>query len=165
MPNCKTVVPYRGSPEQEERLRQVIAEHRGQPGATMPVLQAAQEIFGYLPKEVLIEISNQLDVPVSQIFGVVTFYAQFHLEPRGKNIVRSCQGTACHVRGAKGVLNAIREKLGLKEGQVTTPDLKFTLETVACIGACGLAPVFMVNDETHGRLTPESVGPILDKYA
>ncbi|MCC8177891.1 MAG: NAD(P)H-dependent oxidoreductase subunit E, partial [Cloacibacillus sp.] len=115
--------------------------------------------------EVLIEISNQLDVPVSQIFGVVTFYAQFHLEPRGKNIVRSCQGTACHVRGAKGVLNAIREKLGLKEGQVTTPDLKFTLETVACIGACGLAPVFMVNDETHGRLTPESVGPILDKYA
>ena len=165
MPNCKTVVPYHGSPEQEERLRQVIAEHRGQPGATMPVLQAAQEIFGYLPKEVLIEISNQLDVPVSQIFGVVTFYAQFHLEPRGKNIVRSCQGTACHVRGAKGVLNAIREKLGLKEGQVTTPDLKFTLETVACIGACGLAPVFMVNDETHGRLTPESVGPILDKYA
>ena len=125
----------------------------------------AQDIFGYLPKEVLIEISNQLDVPVSQIFGVVTFYAQFHLEPRGKNIVRSCQGTACHVRGAKGVLNAIREKLGLKEGQVTTPDLKFTLETVACIGACGLAPVFMVNDETHGRLTPESVGPILDKYA
>ena len=114
MPNCKTVVPYRGSPEQEERLRQVIAEHRGQPGATMPVLQAAQEIFGYLPKEVLIEISNQLDVPVSQIFGVVTFYAQFHLEPRGKNIVRSCQGTACHVRGAKGVLNAIREKLGLR---------------------------------------------------
>ena len=129
------------------------------------MLQQAQEIFGYLPKDVLIKISNEIDVPISQIYGVVTFYAQFHLEPRGESIVRSCQGTACHVRGAKAVLTAIREKLGLKEGQVTTPDLKFTLETVACIGACGLAPVFMVNDDTHGRLTPESVGPILDKYA
>ena len=151
----------KASEKQWEQLAELLGKYRGTKGSVIPVLQQAQEIFGYLPKEVLIEISNQLDVPVSQIFGVVTFYAQFHLEPRGKNIVRSCQGTACHVRGAKGVLNAIREKLGLKEGQVTTPDLKFTLETVACI----LAPVFMVNDETHGRLTPESVGPILDKYA
>ena len=145
----------KASEKQWEQLAELLGKYRGTKGSVLPVLQQAQEIFGYLPKEVLIEISNQLDVPVSQIFGVVTFYAQFHLEPRGKNIVRSCQGTACHVRGAKGVLNAIREKLGLK----------FTLETVACIGACGLAPVFMVNDETHGRLTPESVGPILDKYA
>ena len=148
-----------------ERLAELLDKYRGTKGSVIPVLQQAQEIFGYLPKDVLIKISNEIDVPISQIYGVVTFYAQFHLEPRGENIVRSCQGTACHVRGAKAVLVAIREKLGLKEGQVTTPDLKFTLETVACIGACGLAPVFMVNDDTHGRLTPESVGPILDKYA
>ena len=148
-----------------EQLAELLVKYRGTKGSVIPVLQQAQEIFGYLPKDVLIKISNEIDVPISQIYGVVTFYAQFHLEPRGESIVRSCQGTACHVRGAKAVLTAIREKLGLKEGQVTTPDLKFTLETVACIGACGLAPVFMVNDDTHGRLTPESVGPILDKYA
>ncbi|MEG1798632.1 MAG: NADH-quinone oxidoreductase subunit NuoE [Synergistaceae bacterium] len=148
-----------------EQLGVLLDKYRGTKGSVIPVLQQAQEIFGYLPKDVLIKISKEIDVPVSQIYGVVTFYAQFHLEPRGKNIIRSCQGTACHVRGAKAVLVAIREKLGLKEGQVTTPDLKFTLETVACIGACGLAPVFMVNDDTHGRLTPESVGPIMDKYA
>ena len=148
-----------------EQLGVLLDKYRGTKGSVIPVLQQAQEIFGYLPKDVLIKISKEIDVPISQIYGVVTFYAQFHLEPRGKNIIRSCQGTACHVRGAKAVLVAIREKLGLKEGQVTTPDLKFTLETVACIGACGLAPVFMVNDDTHGRLTPESVGPIMDKYA
>ena len=148
-----------------EQLSVLLDKYRGTKGSVIPVLQQAQDIFGYLPKDVLIHISKEINVPISQIYGVVTFYAQFHLAPRGENIVRSCQGTACHVRGAKAVLAAIKEKLGLKDGQVTTPDLKFTLETVACIGACGLAPVFMVNDETHGRLTPESVGPILDKYA
>ena len=151
--------------EQKEQLNALLEKYRGTKGSVIPVLQQAQEIYGYLPKEVLIEISSKLEVPISQIYGVATFYAQFHLEPRGRNIIRSCQGTACHVRGAKAVLKAIQDKLGLKEGQTTTPDLKFTLETVACIGACGLAPVFMVNDDTHGRLTPESVGPILDKYA
>ena len=151
--------------EKWEQLSQLLDKYRGTKGSVIPVLQQAQGIFGYLPEEVLIEIADKLQVPISQIYGVVTFYAQFHLEPRGENIIRSCQGTACHVRGAKGVLNAIRKKLGLEEGQVTTPDLKFTLETVACIGACGLAPVFMVNDNTHGRLTPEKVSAILDQYA
>ena len=148
-----------------EQLGVLLDKYRGTKGSVIPVLQQAQDIFGYLPKDVLIHISKEIDVPISQIYGVVTFYAQFHLAPRGENIIRSCQGTACHGRGAKAVLASIKEKLGLKDGQVTTPDLKFTLETVACIGACGLAPVFMVNDDTHGRLTPESVGPILDKYA
>lgn len=147
-----------------EQLDQLLNKYRGTKGSVIPVLQQAQEIFGYLPKDVLIKISKEINVPISQVYGVVTFYAQFHLEPRGKNIIRSCQGTACHVRGAKAVLNAIREKLGLKEGQATTPDLQFTLETVACIGACGLAPCLMVNDDTHGRLTPEAVGPMIDKY-
>ncbi len=148
-----------------EQLAVLLDKYRGTKGSVIPVLQQAQDIFGYLPKDVLVHISKEIDVPISQIYGVVTFYAQFHLAPRGENIIRSCQGTACHVRGAKAVLVSIKEKLGLKDGQATTPDLKFTLETVACIGACGLAPVFMVNDDTHGRLTPESVGPILDKYA
>ncbi|MDO4987893.1 MAG: NADH-quinone oxidoreductase subunit NuoE [Synergistes sp.] len=155
----------KSSAKQWEQLAELLAQYRGTKGSVIPVLQQAQDIFGYLPKDVLIEISDKLEVPISQIYGVVTFYAQFHLEPRGKNIIRSCQGTACHVRGAKNILKAIRDKLDLKDGQSTTPDLKFTLETVACIGACGLAPVFMVNDETHGRLTPETVGPILDSYA
>ena len=119
--------------EQKEQLNALLEKYRGTKGSVIPVLQQAQEIYGYLPKEVLIEISSKLEVPISQIYGVVTFYAQFHLEPRGRNIIRSCQGTACHVRGAKAVLKAIQDKLGLKEGQTTTPDLKFTLETVACI--------------------------------
>ena len=153
------------SEKQWEQLQELLGKYRGTKGSVIPVLQQAQEIFGYLPKDVLIEISNQLEVPISQIYGVVTFYAQFHLNPRGKNIIRSCQGTACHVRGAKAVLKAVKDYLGLKEGQVTTPDLKFTLETVACIGACGLAPCMMVNDETHGRLTPEKVPGILDHVA
>lgn len=148
-----------------EQLNQLLDKYRGTKGSVIPVLQQAQDIFGYLPKDVLIKISKEIDVPISQIYGVVTFYAQFHLQPRGKNIIRSCQGTACHVRGAKLVLQAIKDKLGLAEGQVTTPDLKFTLETVACIGACGLAPCLMINDDTHGRLTPETVGAIIDAVA
>lgn len=148
-----------------EALAELLAKYRGTKGSVIPVLQQAQAIFGYLPQEVLVEIAEKLEVPISQIYGVVTFYAQFHLEPRGKNIIKSCQGTACHVRGAKAVLAAVRQKLGLAEDKSTTDDLKFTLETVACLGACGLAPVFMVNDETHGRLTPEKVSAILDKYA
>ncbi|NLX84287.1 MAG: NADH-quinone oxidoreductase subunit NuoE [Synergistaceae bacterium] len=147
-----------------EQLNQLLESYRCTKGSMIPVLQQAQEIFGYLPKDVLIKISKELDVAISQVFGVVTFYSQFHLEPRGKNIIRSCQGTACHVRGAKAVLDAIRERLGLKDGQITTPDNEFTIETVACIGACGLAPCLMINDDTHGRLTAESVAPMIDKY-
>lgn len=145
-----------------EQLAQLLDEYRGTKGSAIPVLQKAQDIFGYLPKDALIKIAQELGVSISQIYGIATFYAQFHLAPHGKNIIRSCQGTACHVRGAKRVLAAIRKKLGLKEGQTTTPDLKFTLETVACIGACGLAPCMVVNDDVHGRLTPEKVGPIID---
>lgn len=152
--------------EQElERLTALLDDYRGKKGNVIPVLQQAQEIFRYLPKSVLIKISEELDVPISRIYGVVTFYAQFHLEPRGENIIRSCQGTACHVRGAKAILAELQKALGLDEQNVTTPDLRFTLEKVACIGACGLAPVMMINDNTHGRLTPEAVRSILAKYA
>jgi len=132
-------------------------------GALIPVLQAAQDVYGYLPVPVLEAIAERLAVPISQVYGVVTFYAQFHLEPRGKHIVRTCQGTACHVRGAGKILDALKESLGVAPGKAT-PDLQFTLETVACIGACGLAPVLMIDQDTHGRLTPDAIPEILDKY-
>jgi len=152
--------------EQDLKLfAELLDEYRGKKGNVIPVLQQAQEIFGYLPKSVLIKISEELGIPISRIYGVVTFYAQFHLEPRGKNIIRSCQGTACHVRGAKAILAELEKQLGLDEKRVTTTDLKFTLEKVACIGACGLAPVMMVNDSTHGRLTTEAIPGILARYA
>lgn len=152
----------RSSEKSWDLLDQLLDKYRGVKGCVIPVLQQAQNIFGYLPKDVLIKISEEIDVPISQIYGVVTFYSQFHLEPRGKYIIRCCLGTACHVRGAALVFDEIKKRLGLKDGEVTTPDLKFTLESVACIGACGLAPCIMINDETHGRLSPEKVGEILD---
>ncbi len=144
-------------------LKEILAGYAGSKGSLIPVLQKAQNVYGYLPKPILETIAKELKIPVAEVFGVVTFYAQFHLNPRGKNIIRCCQGTACHVRGASGVLDAISKHLGVKPGE-TTKDLEFTLETVACIGACGLAPVMMVNDDTHGRLTPAAIPAILDSY-
>lgn len=152
------------SSQEKQRFAELIDSYRGKKGNVIPVLQQTQEIFGYLPKDVLIMISNELDIPISRIYGVVTFYAQFHLEPRGENIIRSCQGTACHVRGAKAILAELQKELGLDDNNVTTDDLRYTLEKVACIGACGLAPVMMINDDTHGRLTPEIIPTILAKY-
>lgn len=147
-----------------DQVEAILAKYQGVKGALIPVLQEAQNAYGYLPREVIKCIAEKTAIPVSQIYGVVTFYSQFHLNPRGKNIIRVCQGTACHVRGAKGILKALEDGLQVKAGG-TTPDLKFTLETVACIGACGLAPVLMVNDDTHGRLTPEVIPELLAKYA
>jgi NADH-quinone oxidoreductase E subunit len=133
-------------------------------GSLIPVLQAAQDTYGYLPLKALEAIANQLAVPISQIYGVVTFYAQFRLTPRGKHIIRSCQGTACHVRNAARILEALKTTLGVKPGD-TTEDLKFTLETVACIGACSLAPVMMIDTDAHGRLRPDRIAKILDSYS
>ena len=158
-----STIPFQGTPEQEEKLRQVIAEHKGQPGATMPVLQAAQEIFGYLPEEVQIIIAEGLEIPLSEVYGVATFYAQFTLNPKGKYQISLCLGTACYVKGAADVLAAVEKKLGIKTGSIT-PDGKFSLDACRCIGACGLAPVMMINEDVYGRLTPDKVGPILDKY-
>ena len=163
MPNVKTVVPYNGTPEQEERLRAVIAEHKGQPGATMPVLQAAQDIFGDLPEEVQIMVAEGLDIPLSEVYGVASFYAQFTLNPKGKYQISLCLGTACYVKGASDVLEAVQQRLGIKTGSIT-PDGKFSLDACRCIGACGLAPVMMINNDVYGRLTPDQVGAILDRY-
>ncbi|MGF7184268.1 NADH-quinone oxidoreductase subunit E [Desulfitispora alkaliphila] len=149
--------------EKELKLKEVIGKFCNQRGALIPVLQAAQDIYGYLPKEVLIKISEDLNLPLSKVYGVVTFYAQFHLKPRGRHIIRVCLGTACHVRGGAKVLERIEKELGISDGS-TTEDLRYTLESVACIGACGLAPVIMVGDDTHGRLEPEQIPEILEKY-
>ncbi len=163
MPNCKTAVPFKGTKEQEEKLREVIREYKDVPGATMPIMQAAQNIYGYLPEEVQIIIAEELDIPLSEVYGVASFYAQFTTNPKGENRISVCLGTACYVKGAATVLAAIEKKLGITTGGIT-PDGKFSLDACRCVGACGLAPVMMINDEVYGRLTPDQIGPILDKY-
>lgn len=144
-------------------LKGIMKKYKKEEKYLIPILQESQDQYGYLPEEVLKEIASSLDLSLSQVYGVVTFYTQFHMEPRGKNIIRVCMGTACHVRGGSDVLQAIQDELGIENGE-TSPDLKFTLETVACIGACGLAPVIMVNDDTHGRLTSEKIPAVLGQY-
>ena len=129
----------------------------------MPVLQAAQEIFGYLPEEVQIMIAEGLDIPLSEVYGVSTFYSLFTLNPKGKYQISVCLGTACYVKGAAEVLAAVEKKLGISPGGIT-PDGMFSLDACRCIGACGLAPVMMINEEVYGRLTAAQVGPILDQY-
>jgi len=146
-----------------EPLEEILLRYEKKERYLIPVLQEAQEEYGYLPVEVMKEIALGLNLSLSQVYGVVTFYSQFHQQPRGNNIIRVCMGTACHVRGGDAILKAIRDELGIDAGE-TTDDLEFTLESVACIGACGLAPVIMINDDTHGRLTPEKVPEILANY-
>ena len=144
-------------------LREILKKYAKEEKYLIPILQEAQDEYGYLPEPVLKEISSSIELSLSQGYGVVTFYTQFHLEPRGKNIIRVCTGTACHVRGGAEVLESLKDELGIDSGE-TTEDLKFTLETVACIGACGLAPVIMINDDTHGRLTKKKAKEILREY-
>jgi len=145
------------------RLDNVFEKHQGEEGALIPVLQEAQGIYGYLSKEVLATIAKRLNIPLSRIFGVVTFYAQFYTTPRGRYTVRVCRGTACHVRGGKSVLKAVQQALGIGEGE-TTLDFKFTFETVACLGACALSPVLLVNKNYYGKLTPAKVEKVLKQY-
>jgi len=147
-----------------KRLDAVFEKHRGEDGALIPVLQEAQNIYGYLPEEVLRRISRNLRVPISNIYGAVTFYAQFYLSPRGRHVIKSCQGTACHVRGAKGVLESLTRELKVQPGE-TTEDLNFSLETVACVGTCFLGPVIMIDEDYYGKLTPKRSVDALKKYS
>ena len=158
-----STVPFAGTPEQEGQLKAWLDENRDTPGALMPALQKAQEIYGYLPIEVQTIIAEELNIPLAEVYGVVTFYAQFTLNPRGAYNIGVCMGTACYVKGSGEVLDRIQKKLGIEPGG-TTPDGRFSLEATRCIGACGLAPVMTVNDEVYGRLTPDEVDLILDKY-
>ena len=132
-------------------------------GHMIPLLQRLQDTYGYLPQEVLLEVSRRTGIPASQMFGVATFYAQFHMEPRGRHMIRVCHGTACHVRGGKEILGVVMNELGIGEGE-TTDDRRYTLEVVACLGTCFLAPVIMVDSDYYGNLTPNKVGRILKRY-
>jgi NADH-quinone oxidoreductase E subunit len=142
---------------------EILDKFVGMQGALMPALQAIQESYGFIPEPTVHLTAERLNVYSSQIFGVLTFYAQFHLEPRGKYIVRVCMGTACHVKGAGRIADVIKNQLGVAHAE-TTDDLKFTAEYVACIGACGMAPVIMVNDDTFGSLTVQKVDEVIAKY-
>ena len=156
-------LPFQGTPEQEAQLKEVIAAHKDQKGAAIPVLHKAQEIYGYLPYEVQKMISDELDVPMEKIYGVATFYSQFNLYPKGQYKISVCLGTACYVKGSGDIYNKLMDILGIAGGQCTA-DGKFSLDACRCIGACGLAPVMMINDDVYGRLTPDELDGILAKY-
>ena len=163
MASVKKTVPFAGTKEQEEKLRAVIAELKDERGSLMPIMQKAQDIYGYLPIEVQTIIADELCIPLEKVYGVATFYAQFALYPKGKYKISVCLGTACYVKGSGDLYNALMEKLGIAGGECT-PDGKFSLEACRCIGACGLAPVLTVNDDVYGRLTVDDLDEILAKY-
>ncbi len=142
------------------KIEAVLEKYKNARGALIPVLQAVQGHFGYLPEPVVDLIAERLRISVHEIVGAATFYAQFHLKPRGQHIVKVCCGTACHVKGAKKVLQKISETLEVSTG-MTTKDNVFTLEEVACLGACSLAPVMMVDEDLHGKLAPDTVGTVI----
>ena len=156
-------VPFHGTKEQKEALDAVIARYKGQQGCVMPAMQEAQEIYGYLPEEVQLMLAEGLDIPLEHIYGVSTFYAQFNLNPKGRYRVGVCLGTACYVKNAASVFEKIKEVLGIDNGGCT-PDGKFSLDATRCLGRCGLAPVMMINDDVYGRLTPENVAEVFEKY-
>lgn len=163
MAKRKTVVPFQGTAEQEKQLIELIASHKDMQGALMPVLQQAQEIYGYLPIEVQTMIAEGLGLPLEEVYGVATFYGQFTLNPKGEYQIAVCLGTACYVRGSGDVLERIEQKLGVERGGITA-DGKFSLDATRCLGACGLAPVMTINGEVFGRLVPADVDRILDQY-
>ena len=146
------------------RLDELIEGYQGKPGALIPVLQLAQAIFGYLPEVALKRIALGLGKPYSEVAGVVGFYSFFSTVPRGKHVIRVCLGTACYVRGGVNVLDALKKDLGIDVGG-TTEDRQFSLEVGRCFGACGLAPVIMIDDDVHHRVKPKRVGTILGQYA
>ena len=156
-------IPFSGTKEQEAQLFEIIEKRKNEPGAIMPVLQEAQNVYGYLPIEVQQMVADGLGVPLSEVFGVATFYSQFSLTPKGKYNISVCLGTACYVKGSGTILEELSKDLGI-EAEECTEDGKFSLTACRCIGACGLAPVITINDDVYGRLVPEDVKGILAKY-
>jgi len=154
---------FNDTAEQSAKLQEVIAKYKGTEGALIPTLHEAQAIYGYLPYEVQKKISDGLDIPMAEIYGVVTFYTQFSIYPKGKFNVAVCLGTACYVKGSGDIIEKFKERLGIDVGQCTD-DGKFSLEATRCIGACGLAPVLTVNDDVYGKITADDVDDILSKY-
>ncbi len=156
-------VPFSGTKEQENKLLKVLSEYKGKAGALMPVLQKAQDIYGYLPIEVQEIIADHLDIPLAEVYGVSTFYSQFSLNPKGKYKISVCLGTACYVKGSGEILAKLQQALGIEGGGVTA-DAKFSLDATRCIGCCGLAPVMTVNDDVYGKITADDIDGILAKY-
>ncbi|WP_028828673.1 NADH-quinone oxidoreductase subunit NuoE family protein [Proteocatella sphenisci] len=163
MCDCKQGVKFAGTVEQEEKLKAIIEEYKQMQGALMPILQKAQDLYGYLPIEVQKMIAKGLEIPLEEVYGVVTFYSQFSLAPKGKYKVSVCLGTACYVKGSGDIYEKFVRELGVKDG-ACTEDGMFSLEACRCIGACGLAPVITVNEDVHGRLTVGDVEKIIATY-
>jgi NADH:ubiquinone oxidoreductase subunit E len=149
--------------EQVAKLEAIIAKHHGKPGGLIPVLEEAQVALEYLPISVQKKVAKGLNLPFSRVYGVVTFYSFFTMKPRGRHTVRVCLGTACYVRGGKALAEALRKEFGVNEGE-TTPDRRFTFESVRCLGACGLGPVVVVNEDVHGRMKPSKLKDVLSQY-
>ena len=156
-------IPFNGTQKQKEELDAVIEELRGEEGALMPIMQRAQDIYGYLPLEVQRYIALGLDIPVSEVYGVATFYSQFLLNPKGEHPVSVCLGTACYVKGSGKLMERLETLLGVKNGEITA-DCRFSLDATRCIGACGLAPVLTIGEDVYGRLEPAELDGILAKY-
>ena len=152
-----------GVDEKAAKLQEIIARHKDMKGALIPVLHEAQEVYGYLPMNVQKTIAEELGVSLAEVYGVVTFYTQFSLNPKGRFKINVCMGTACYVKGSGVILDKFKEKLGIDVGEMTE-DGRFSLDACRCIGACGLAPVIMINDDVHGRLAPEDIEGIIEKY-
>jgi len=163
MKKTMTAVPFNDTAEQKAQLDAIIEKYKGEPGALMPVLQQAQDVYGYLPAEVQKRIALGLDVPVSEVFGVATFYSQFLLNPKGQHPISVCLGTACYVKGAGLLMDKLEQLLGISNGSISE-DLKFSLDATRCIGACGLAPVLTIGEDVYGRLEPNQLEGILKKY-
>ena len=159
----KKSLPFKGTPEQEKELLAVINEGKTEKGALMAIMQKAQDIYGYLPIEVQTIIARELEIPLQEVYGVATFYAQFSLSPKGKYNISVCLGTACYVKGSGDLFDKLSERLGIGSDECTE-DGKFSLTACRCIGACGLAPVLTVNEEVYSRLTVDDVDGILEKY-
>lgn len=157
-------VPFKDTAEKAAKLQEIISSHKGQPGALIPVLQQAQEVYGYLPIEVEQKIAEGLEISLEKVYEVVTFYAQFALDPKGEYDISVCLGTACYVKGSGELFDALKQKLGIEDGGCT-PDGKFSLSSCRCVGACGLAPVVLVNSDVYGRLLPDDIDGILAKYS
>ena len=160
--NLETINPDL-RPEVMAKVDEIIDAHKGKPGCLIPVLEECQGVTGYLPVELQEYISKALNIPGSNIYGVVTFYSFFSMVPKGRHIIKVCLGTACYVRGTKTIMKVLVDKLGLQVGQ-TTEDRRFSLEAVRCLGACGLAPVMVVDEDTHGGVTLDRIENILDRY-
>ena len=146
-----------------QKVCEIINKYYHQPSKLIPILQEIQDVYRYLPQEVMAFVATSLGVSIAKVFGVASFYAHFTLEPKGKYIIKICDGTACHVKKSTKILDALRNRLGLKGEEKTTKNMLFTIETVSCLGACGLAPAIVINDDVHGLMTPESAVAVIEE--